>query len=74
MLTYEGGTTTWVATLQSVADDSAEKWCRKFKSKSRENNNCEVYTFDTVEMVRHRLGPGALPQQIQAALGLEPEA
>ena len=35
--------------------------------------NREVYVFDTVEMVRHRLGPGALPPRIQAALGLEPE-
>ena len=48
--------------LAAVGNDSAEKWCRKFASSKAD-------TFDTVEMVRHRLGPEALPGPIQAALG-----
>ena len=56
----------WAAQQGSVGNDAAEK----FASKSQDDNNCEVYTFDTVELVRHRLGPRALPKRVHAALGL----
>ena len=53
--------------LSQVADDTAEKWC----TKKKDGKGSIVYTFETVEMVRHRLGPEALPQNYRAALGAE---
>lgn len=48
--------TTFRKLLSTVGNDKGEKWCKRYKN----SVGLQVYRFDTVEMVRHRLGEATL--------------